>query len=144
VDRIRATLGLGREIELALRHPDIPVLITARDVGVRRRLAEHIHDHSCGTGTFVMLHSVEEWRFDPSQLRLTTLFIDDVATCDLAQQAALMHLLNCRAKTAATRWRIIAASDERLFDAMLDGRFRADLSPPGADAYRPFLCERGR
>jgi Sigma-54 interaction domain len=127
LDRNRATLGLGRDIEMALRHPDIPVLITARDLGVRRHLAQHIHDYSCEGGTFVMLHSVEEWPFDPSQLRQATLFIDDVATCDWEQQAALMHLLDCRAESAATRWRMIAASDERLFDAMLDGRFRADL-----------------
>jgi transcriptional regulator of acetoin/glycerol metabolism len=122
-----AVAAIGQDVELALQHSDIPILITARDLGVRRRLAQHIHNHSCEAGTFVMLHSVEEWEFAPSQVRQATLFIDDVATCDLKQQAALMRLLNCRTKTAAIRWRIIAASDERLFDAMSDGRFRADL-----------------
>jgi Sigma-54 interaction domain len=122
----RRAVGLARNIDMALRHPDVPVLITARDVGVRRSLAQHIHDHSCESGTFVMLRSLEDWEINLS-VREATLFIDDVATCDLEEQAALMRLLDRRAKPAATGWRVIAASDERLFGLILDGRFRADL-----------------
>jgi transcriptional regulator of acetoin/glycerol metabolism len=120
-------LGLGLDIDLAVRRHDVPVLITAPDLGLRRRLAQHIHDHSSGTRTFVMVHSVDEWEMDPSQLRQATVFIDDVRTYDQGQQAALMRLLNSRVMTAPSRWRVITASDARLYDSVLDGSFRADL-----------------
>ena len=123
----RAVLRVGRDIEAAVRRPDIPVLITARDLGVRRRLAQHIHDRSCGSGTFVILHSVNEWEINPSQLGQATVFIDDVGACDHVQQAKLMRLLEHRAAPAAMNWRVITASDGRLYDSVLDGSFRADL-----------------
>lgn len=124
-----APFGLDRDIEEAGRHYAVPVLITASDVGVRRRLAREIHDHGCGTGrfVFVMLQNIEEWEIAPFQLRHATLFIDDVGAFDQRQQAALMRLLEYRAAVNPTRWRLIAASDSRLYDSTIHGRFRAEL-----------------
>ena len=127
MNRERAAIGVGRDIEEAVRRYDIPVLITANDPGVRRHLAQHIHDHSSGTGPFVMLRTIEEWEIDPTQLRRASVFIDDVGTFDRDQQAALMRLLDRRVQARKVRWRIITAGDARLYDSVLDGGFRPDL-----------------
>ena len=127
MDRELVRYGLYDEIDLVVRHHDIPVLISAHDVAIRRRLAQHIHDHSCGTGTFVMLHDVDEWAIDPFQLGQATVYINDVGACDPRQQAALMRLLDHRAEVAATSWRVIATSDAHLYGSVLAGTFRSDL-----------------
>lgn len=124
-----APYGLDREIEVAGRHYDFPVLITASDVDVRRRLAREIHDRSSGTDrfVFVMLQNIDDLEIASFQFRHATLFIDDVGAFDQRQQAALMRLLEYRAAVNPTRWRLIAASDSRLYDLTIHGRFRAEL-----------------
>ena len=127
MDRELVPVSLYDDIDLAVRYPDIPVLITAHDVRVRRGLAQHIHDHSRGTATFVMLHNVDEWAINPFQLEQATVYIDDVRGCDPRQQAALMRLLDHRAVVAATSWRIIATSDAHLYGSVVAGTFPSNL-----------------
>ena len=126
MDRELVPVSLYDDVDLAVRYPDIPVLITAHDVRVRRGLAQHIHDHSCGTATFVMLHNVDDWAINPFQLGRATVYIEDVGGCDARQQAALMHLLDHRG-LAATTWRIIATSDAHLYGSVVAGTFPSDL-----------------
>jgi hypothetical protein len=127
VDRDLVPVSVHHDIDLAVRYPDVPVLITAHDVRVRRGLAQHIHDHSCETATFVMLHSVDEWAINPFQLGRATVYIDDVGGCDARQQAALMRLLDHRGAVAATSWRIIATADAHLYGSVVAGAFPPDL-----------------
>jgi DNA-binding NtrC family response regulator len=117
---------LQRDV-VAARHYDVPVLITGRDLAARRRLARHIHDRSGRARTFVMLRDLDDWEIDAFRLRHATFFIDDVATLDERRQDLLMQLLEHRAAAVPPTWRVIAASDARLYEAMLQRQFRADL-----------------
>src|SRR5688500_9929896 len=119
-----------RDIEEASRC-DVNVLITGGDIPTRRAVAHRIHQMGGrSAGGLVIVNDVEEWNVNHQLASASlgaTMFVEEIGKLDEKRQTTLLHILDRRAALSAPpAWRIIAASDARLYDLMVRGEFQID------------------
>jgi len=125
-------LEVERDIEEASRC-DVNVLITGGNIPTRRAVAHRIHQMGGrSAGGLVIVNDVEEWNVNHQLASASlgaTMFVEEIGKLDEKHQTALLHILDRRAALSAQfpAWRIIAASDARLYDLMVRGEFQSEL-----------------
>ena len=113
---------IREELECAV-HSDAKVLISDEDGARREAIARWIHMRSARrAGPFVVVNCLTPDFHLDADLSEGTLFLDKVGQMSSRMQNELIALLENGADM-----RIIAATDEHLYEEMLAGEFREDL-----------------